>query len=182
MGLKNFGSKKIGPKKSGSKIIVWAEILAISYSDDSWNLTPWASNKEMVLYPEKVLCPEYSYSWIPKNFWARFFGTKKIFCCTKLWVPNKFWFQKLIGPENILVPKNIWSWKVSLHSSIRTKLCDFLPFVPVVLRVHMFYVLIFLKVKHSVFSMVIHKTFFHDRILPTKLEQLYSRGVENWVM
>ena len=71
---------------------------------------------------------------------------------------------------------------ITLHSNFRTKLCDFLPFVPVVLRVHMFYVLIFLKVKHSVFSMVIHKTFFHDRILPTKLEQLYSRGVENWVM
>ena len=43
----------------------------------------------------------------------------------------------------------------ALHSSFRTKLCDFLPFVLVVLRVHMFYVLIFLKAKHSVFSMVI---------------------------
>ena len=115
--------KKMGPKKSGSKIIVGAEILAISYSDDSWNLTPWASNKEMVLYPEKVLCPEYSYSWIPKNFWARFFGTKKIFCCTKLWVPNKFWFQKLIGPENILVPKNIWSRKVFDPKNFEAKLC-----------------------------------------------------------
>ena len=34
-------------------------------------------------------------------------------------------------------------------------LCDFLPFVPVLLRVHMFYVLIFFKVKHSVVSMLL---------------------------
>ena len=48
--------------------------------------------------------------------------------------------------------KQIYYRKLPSHSSFWTKLCDFLPLVPVVLRVHMFYVLIFFKVKHSVFS------------------------------
>ena len=37
--------------------------------------------------------------------------------------------------------------KISLHSSFRTKLCDFLPLVSFVLKVHMFYVFDFLKSK-----------------------------------
>ena len=72
----------MGPKKSGSKIIVGAKILSISYSDDSSNLTPWASNKEMVI--SRLLGPK------SKNFGHFLSSTFKV---GQLWLLLFFVFN-----------------------------------------------------------------------------------------